>query len=134
MTTALDDFTVYKLGDLGSRVVLGAVEFEGLTSSGVVVQHTFKGSTNVNGLDKDVSNILQSISRTATYVNWPEALLHVVGGEKVRYASKLVKKVVFKSEHGSGPDDGGLGVDRADHFLSPSLWYNSAFRKIPGYH
>lgn len=70
----------------------------------------------------------------ATYVNWPEALLHVVGGEKVRYASKLVKKVVFKTEHGSGPDDGGLGVDRAGHFLSPSLRYKSAFRKIPGYH
>lgn len=54
-------------------------------------------------------------------MNRPEALLHVVGGKEVGHASELVEKVVFKSEHGSGSDDSGLGIDGANYFFTPAL-------------
>jgi len=54
-------------------------------------------------------------------VNRPEALLHVIGGKKVGHASELVEKVVFESEHRSGSDNGGLGIDGAGHFFTPAL-------------
>lgn len=57
-----------------------------------------------------------------TYMNRPETLLHVVGGEKVGYASKFVEEVVFETEHGGWSDDGRLGVDVAYDFLAPSLF------------
>lgn len=59
--------------------------------------------------------------RRISYVNRPEALLHVVGGKEVGSASELVEKVVFESEHGSGSDNGGLGIDGANHFFTPAL-------------
>ena len=46
----LDDFTVNQLGDLRSRVVLGTVQLVSLTGGGVVVQHSLKTLTNVDGL------------------------------------------------------------------------------------
>lgn len=65
-------------------------------------------------------------------MNGPEALLHVVGGEKVGYASKLVKEVILKTEHRGRSDDGGLGVDGANDFLSPSLRLISFFVPLAG--
>lgn len=46
----LDNLTVHQLGDLGSRVVLGAVELVGLTNRALVVQHQLQSSANIDGL------------------------------------------------------------------------------------
>ena len=56
-----------------------------------------------------------------TYVDRPEALLHVVGREEVGDTGQSVEQVVFESEHGRRTDNSSLGVDRANQFLSPSL-------------
>lgn len=56
-----------------------------------------------------------------TYVDWPETLLQVVGREEVGHTGELVKQVVFESEHGRRTNNSGLGVDRANQFLSRSL-------------
>ena len=50
VTTVFDDFTVNQLGNLGHGVVLRAVQFEGLTSGGVVVEHALETGADVNGL------------------------------------------------------------------------------------
>lgn len=50
VTAVLDDFTVNQLGNFGSRVVLGTVKFESLTSSGVIVKHTLQSIANIGGL------------------------------------------------------------------------------------
>lgn len=57
----------------------------------------------------------------ATYVDWPVALLHVVGSEQVGHASELVKEVVLETEHRRRADDSGLGVDGANDLLTPGL-------------
>lgn len=51
----------------------------------------------------------------------PVALLHVVGSEQVGHASEFVKEVVLETEHGGRADNGGLGVDGANDFLTPGL-------------
>lgn len=47
--------------------------------------------------------------------------MQVVGGKEVGHTGELVKEIVFESEHGRRTDDGGLWVDIANQFLSPSL-------------
>ena len=47
----------------------------------------------------------------------PESLLQMIGGEKIRYPSKLIQKPILVTEHGRGTDDGRLGKDAADDFL-----------------
>ena len=56
-----------------------------------------------------------------TYVNGPEALLHVVGSEQVGNTGKLVQKVVLETEHRGRSHDGSLGVDGAGNLLTPGL-------------
>lgn len=50
VATVLDDFFVDNFGKLGSGVLLGTVELEGLRSSVVIVQHALKSSSDINGL------------------------------------------------------------------------------------
>lgn len=61
------------------------------------------------------------VRSSATYVDGPEALLHVVGRENVASSGQFVKKVVLETEHRRRAHDGGLGVDFADDFLTPCL-------------
>lgn len=58
----------------------------------------------------------------ATYVDWPVALLHVVGSEQGARARELVKKAVFETEHRGRSHNGGLRVDGTDNLLTPRLW------------
>lgn len=69
-----------------------------------------------------ISYIQQIRWIAVAYVNRPETLLHVVGGEEIGYTGKFVEQVVFEAEHGSWSDDGRLGVDVANDFLTPSLF------------
>lgn len=46
----------------------------------------------------------------------------MVGGEEVGYSGEFVKEVVFEAECWGWPDNGGLGIDFADNFFSPSLF------------
>jgi hypothetical protein len=55
-------------------------------------------------------------------VNGPEALLHVFGGKNIGDASELVKEVVFEAEHRGRANNGRLGIDVADNFLTPRLY------------
>lgn len=55
-------------------------------------------------------------------MDWPVALLHVVGSEQVGHASELVKEIVLETEHRGRADNGGLGVDIADDLLTPGLY------------
>jgi hypothetical protein len=116
----LDDFAVDQLGNLGSGVVLGAVQLVCLTRGAVVMQHALEGGTDIDGLDR-VSSVNSFISK-ATYVNRPVALLHVVGSEHIANLSQLVKKVVLETEHRRGTHDCCLGVDLADDLLTPCLY------------
>ncbi len=52
VAAALEDFAVDQLGDLGCRVVLGAVQFEGLRGRLVVVEHLLERLTDVDGLGR----------------------------------------------------------------------------------
>jgi hypothetical protein len=63
-------------------------------------------------------------------VDGPEALLHVVGSEDVANLGQLVEEVVLETEHGSGTDDGGLGVDVADDFLTPGLYSSVSCTRV----
>ena len=51
----------------------------------------------------------------------PVSLLHVVGGKEVRNTRKLEQQVVFETEHGCWPHDGGLGEDAPGNLLSAAL-------------
>ena len=51
MTAMFDDFLVYEFGDLGSGVVLWTVQFIGLRSGIVVLEHDLQGPTDINGLE-----------------------------------------------------------------------------------
>lgn len=62
VAAVLDDFAVDQLGNLGGRVVLGAVKLIGLTGGRVVVEHELEGSTDVDGL-YSVSVAYQKTSR-----------------------------------------------------------------------
>lgn len=48
--TLLDDLGVDKLGDLGTRVLLGAVELVGLANGAVVVQHALQSASDIGSL------------------------------------------------------------------------------------
>lgn len=122
VAAALDDLAVHQLGDLGHRVVLGAVQLEGLTRGRVVVQHVLQSGSDINGLHRLAW--VESSRAKGPYVNRPEALLHVVGGEQAGHSGQFVQEVVLETEHGGRTDNGGLGVDRTSHFLAPSLSYN----------
>lgn len=50
VAAALEDFPVDQLGDLGRRVVLGAVQLEGLGRRLIVVQNLLKRLTDVDDL------------------------------------------------------------------------------------
>lgn len=117
----LDDFPVDKLSNLGHGVVGGTVKLKGLANSALVVQHQLKGVSNLRGLWRGWSVRVRFMFNPATYVDGPRALLHVVGSEDVGEASKLVKEVVLESEHRGRADNGGLGVDVTDNFLTPGL-------------
>ena len=56
-----------------------------------------------------------------TYVDGPEALTHVIGGEKVGYAGEFVEEVVFETEDGGWADDGGFGEDTAGYLFTSGL-------------
>lgn len=47
----LDDLGVDKLGNLGSRVFLGAVELKGLADGALVVQHALQGASDIDSLE-----------------------------------------------------------------------------------
>jgi hypothetical protein len=121
MAAALDDFPVNEFSNLSGRVVLGAVKLEGLAGSGVIVQHALEGRTDVDDLTSVSYPLFGGRIKDTAYVNGPRALLKVVGGEQVGRTGKLVQESVFEAEHRSGSDDCGLRVDRACHFLTPSL-------------
>ena len=133
VTTVLDDFTVHKLRNLGHGVVLRAVELVGLTYSAVIVQHMLKSRTDIRGLDTPSMIKVTAVKTSLTYVNRPEALLQVVGSKEVGHTGELVKEIVFESKHRRRTDDGGLWVDSANNFLSPSLYTDSLVMKLPLY-
>lgn len=56
-----------------------------------------------------------------TYVDWPESLFHIVGGENVGNTSELVQHAIFKSKHRRRSHDGGLREYTSDYFLTPGL-------------
>lgn len=91
------------LRDLCQAVLLGSVQLESLAGRGVVIQHLLQSSTDVNGVD------------------WPELLLHVVGGKEVQNGGELQQKVVLKSEDRGWSHDGGLWEDASGNELSSSL-------------
>ena len=127
VTALLDDFAVDQLGDLGGRVVLGSVQLECLTGGSVVVQHALQSGSDVDGLYLLVGHL---VLLRLSYVDGPEALLHVVGSEDVANLGQLVEEVVLETEHGSGTDDGGLGVDVADDFLTPGLYSSVSCTRV----
>lgn len=118
VTATLDDLAINQLGNLRHGIVLRAVQLESLTSCSIVVQHLLKRGADVDDLE---SQHVKSYRQADTYVNWPETLLHVVGGEEIRHAGKLVQEIVFEAEHGSRSHNRGFGVNLASHFLSPAL-------------
>jgi len=56
----LVDFAIDQLGDLGHRVLAGAVQFEGLAGRAVVVEHALEGLADF--VDLHLIRIWQSIS------------------------------------------------------------------------
>jgi hypothetical protein len=54
----------------------------------------------------------------------------VVGSEDVANLGKLVEEVVLETEHGSGTDDGGLGVDVAGDVLTPGLYSSVSCTRV----
>ncbi len=54
-------------------------------------------------------------------MNWPIALLHVVGGEDVHDAGQSEQKVILEAEHGRGSDNGSLREDVSHNLLGPAL-------------
>lgn len=59
VAAVLDNFPVDNLGDLGSRILLGSVKLECLTSSKVIVEHTLERTSDINNLGKKMSKVLQ---------------------------------------------------------------------------
>lgn len=116
----LDDLSVDKRGDLRTRVLLGAVELEGLTDGALVVQHALQSASDIGSLA--IVSGGSSGRMRGTYVNRPEALLEVVGVKQGAGSSELVKEVVLETEHRGGTHDGGLGVDGTNDFLTPGLF------------
>lgn len=56
-----------------------------------------------------------------SYVDGPELLLHVVGGEEVGDAGELEEKVVLETKDGGRSDEGGLREDFPSNLLTASL-------------
>lgn len=125
----LDDFPVDKLSNLGHGIVGRAVKLIGLADTALIVQHQLKGVSNLRGLGRVWSVRVAFMFNLATYMNGPGALLHIVGSEDVGEAGKLVKEVVLETEHRGRADNGGLGVDVTDNFLTPGLKDSQCLRK-----
>lgn len=123
MAAVLDDLAVNQLGNLRHGVVLRAVQLKSLTSRGVIMQHALESSSDIERLT--ISYI--RIKRCITYVDRPEALLQVVGGQEIGCPGEFVKEIVFEAERGGWSDNGGFGVDIACHFFSPSLFQLDPF-------
>jgi len=118
----LHDFPVDHLGDLGSRVLLGAVELIRLRGSAVVQANLLERLTNIDNLQScQINPAVHRLVIEQAYVDRAVPLLHVVGSQDVDDAGKLEEKVVLEAEHGGGPDDGGLGEDAADSLLAAGL-------------
>ena len=99
----LEDFPVDQVLDLGHLVLLWSVEFVGLSSGAVVVEHLLEGGSYIDG------------------VNGPQLLLQVVCGDDVSDAGKTVEKTILGTEHGSGSHNSRLGEDVTDNLLTASL-------------
>jgi hypothetical protein len=54
-------------------------------------------------------------------MNWPEVLLHVVGGDYVGGASESIQQTVFEAENGRGSYDGRLRVNATSDLLALGL-------------
>lgn len=124
----LDDLTVDKLGNFSGRVVLGAVELEGLPNGAVIMEHLLQRTGDVNCLD-----LLLGLFWTAgscTHVNWPVSLLQVVRNEQRARTGELVKETVLETEHRSGSHNGRFGVDGTDNLLTPSLCGEELGRRV----
>lgn len=108
----VEDFSVDHLGNLGSRVFLGAVQLVGLRSRVVVVEHQFKSMADIDRVDG------------------PVPLLHVVRCEEVGDASELQKKVVFETECWCGPHNGRFRVDAPDNLLTTTLGPEESYVRV----
>jgi hypothetical protein len=129
VAAVLDDFPVDNLGDFDSRVLLGSVKLVCLASSKVIVEHTLERTSDINGLKKKVSKVLQIVLGCA-YVNWPVSLLHVVRSKEVSDASKLVKQIILISEQRSRADNSGFRVDFPHKTLTPTLGAEEFRRRV----
>lgn len=103
MPSVLDDLAVDKGADVRHRILLRAVQFVSISSGTVIVQHLFKGLTNVND------------------VNRPELLLQVVGCDDIGGARETVEESVLESKHRGGPDDGSFWEDIAHDLFALCL-------------
>ncbi len=104
----LKDLFVHDLCDFSHAVIRGTVEFECLAGGGVVVTDSFEGFANINSLTIALVTCDRPKRGSKTYVDRPEALLHVVHGQKVVHAGQAVEQVIFKPEAGCWADNGGL--------------------------
>jgi hypothetical protein len=54
-------------------------------------------------------------------MNWPVALLHIIGSEQVSHACKFVQEAILETEHWRWPHNSSLRENASDDIFSSCL-------------